>query len=60
MVHSDATWIDVLEVLIASKNLKPMNLNGAFWRFLQLLAHFESKEASWCTRTLFETVVWKF
>jgi len=61
MEHSDAIWNDVLEVGTAEKKLKATTQNGAFWRYLKRcfgkwssLEHFESKEASWCIRTLFQ------
>ena len=63
MVHSDAIWNDVLEVVTAYKKMKARKLNGTFWHYLKrrcgscnCLEHVESNEAKWCILALFETV----
>ena len=61
MVHSGAIWNDALEVGTAEKTLKARKLVDAFGRYLKrwfgswdCLEQFETKEAKWCIRTLFE------
>jgi len=50
-----------LEVGTAEKNVKARKLNGAFWCYLKrcfgswnFLEYFETNEAKWCIRTLYE------
>ena len=61
MVHSDAIWNDLLEVGTAVNSLRAWTQHCAFWCCLKrcfgswnCLEQFETKEAKWCIRTLFE------
>ena len=65
-VHSDAIWIDVLEIVIAEKNMKWRWLQAAFWRYLKwcfwsckLPVNFESKDAKRWLLDQFEALIWK-